>query len=229
MQEGIWFAECLTPEAVEVDQYGHAKALHLKQHHYDAETQKFSRDGEPVVLPARIHSGCGGHAAEHGAGPRGCAPTSTSMASTSRPSMRTGAPVKPEKLVETVGDLRAEQRAGRWPRHQLLRRPASILRGQCGEGHGQRQARLSGGVAPADDAAAVGHRRPTALADKLNVELRAVVDRCGAVDAEHRGGDREGSGRGARFRAGAVLSAAELRDAGDPHRAAPRWRWKAWP
>ena len=30
MQEGIRFAESLTPEAVEVDKYGHAAALHLK-------------------------------------------------------------------------------------------------------------------------------------------------------------------------------------------------------
>ncbi len=41
MQEGIRFAECLTPQAVDVDQYGHATALHL------------THDGEPVVLPAR--------------------------------------------------------------------------------------------------------------------------------------------------------------------------------
>jgi NADPH-dependent glutamate synthase beta subunit-like oxidoreductase/NAD(P)H-flavin reductase len=42
MQEGIRFAESLTPQAVEVDQYGHAAALHLK-----------SQDGETVVMPAR--------------------------------------------------------------------------------------------------------------------------------------------------------------------------------
>ena len=31
-EEGIRFAECLTPEAVEVDHYGHAAALHLTRH-----------------------------------------------------------------------------------------------------------------------------------------------------------------------------------------------------
>jgi NADPH-dependent glutamate synthase beta subunit-like oxidoreductase/NAD(P)H-flavin reductase len=41
MQEGIRFAECLTPQAVDVDQYGHATALRL------------TRDGQEVALPAR--------------------------------------------------------------------------------------------------------------------------------------------------------------------------------
>ena len=42
MQEGIRFAECLTPQAVDVDECGHATALHLT-----------TKDGEPVVMPAR--------------------------------------------------------------------------------------------------------------------------------------------------------------------------------
>ncbi len=53
MQEGIRFAESLTPVSVEVDEFGHATALHLTRHPFDAATQKLSRDGEPVVLPAR--------------------------------------------------------------------------------------------------------------------------------------------------------------------------------
>ena len=53
MQEGIWFAECLTPQAVEVDEYGYAKELRVTKHPYDPETKKFSREGTRVVLPAR--------------------------------------------------------------------------------------------------------------------------------------------------------------------------------
>jgi NADPH-dependent glutamate synthase beta subunit-like oxidoreductase/NAD(P)H-flavin reductase len=53
MQEGIRFAECLSPDSVAVDQFGHATALHLTRHHFDEATQKMSRDGDPVVLPAR--------------------------------------------------------------------------------------------------------------------------------------------------------------------------------
>jgi NADPH-dependent glutamate synthase beta subunit-like oxidoreductase/NAD(P)H-flavin reductase len=42
LQEGIRFAESLTPEMVELDQYGHAAALHLK-----------AASGEQVRMPAR--------------------------------------------------------------------------------------------------------------------------------------------------------------------------------
>src|SRR5581483_2035943 len=42
MQEGIRFAECLSPVSVDVDQYGHAQALHVK-----------GPDGGEFVLPAR--------------------------------------------------------------------------------------------------------------------------------------------------------------------------------
>jgi NAD(P)H-flavin reductase len=42
LQEGIRFAESLTPQEVELDQYGHAAALHLK-----------SASGEQVRMPAR--------------------------------------------------------------------------------------------------------------------------------------------------------------------------------
>ncbi len=42
LQEGIRFAESLTPESVEVDKYGHAAALHLK-----------NSAGEPVRIPAK--------------------------------------------------------------------------------------------------------------------------------------------------------------------------------
>ncbi len=41
LQEGIRFAELLTPTEVEVDRFGHCSALHLK------------RDGQTVVLPAK--------------------------------------------------------------------------------------------------------------------------------------------------------------------------------
>src|SRR5437868_3308347 len=42
LQEGIRFAESLTPQEVELDQYGHAAALHLK-----------AASGEQVRMPAR--------------------------------------------------------------------------------------------------------------------------------------------------------------------------------
>jgi len=53
MEEGVRFAECLTPEAVEIDQYGHAKALKVSKSKFDAASGKLVPTGETAVLPAR--------------------------------------------------------------------------------------------------------------------------------------------------------------------------------
>ncbi len=53
MQEGIRFAECVSPEEVEIDRFGHAAALHLTRHTFDKATGKFSTEGEAVRLPAK--------------------------------------------------------------------------------------------------------------------------------------------------------------------------------
>src|SRR5580658_6797145 len=53
LEEGIRFAECLTPESVEVDSFGHAAALHVTRHAFDPATGKMSATGEPVRLPAK--------------------------------------------------------------------------------------------------------------------------------------------------------------------------------
>jgi NADPH-dependent glutamate synthase beta subunit-like oxidoreductase/NAD(P)H-flavin reductase len=52
-EEGIRFAECLTPEAVDVDRYGHVAALQLIRHGFDETTGRITPDGEPVSLAAR--------------------------------------------------------------------------------------------------------------------------------------------------------------------------------
>src|SRR5579883_2659209 len=52
-EEGIRFSECLAPAEVEVDRFGHASALHLTRHKFDAERGRMSPSGEPVRLPAR--------------------------------------------------------------------------------------------------------------------------------------------------------------------------------
>ena len=64
----------------------------LDTHRFDEATSKLSRDGEPVVLPARIDSGRRRHAAEHGAGAAKIRTMSSSMADISRPSTKTGSP-----------------------------------------------------------------------------------------------------------------------------------------
>ena len=53
LEEGIRFAECLTPESVEVDSFGHAVALHVTKHTFDAASSKMSAPGEPLRLPAK--------------------------------------------------------------------------------------------------------------------------------------------------------------------------------
>jgi len=53
LEEGIRFSECLAPEAVEVDRYGHAAALHLTHKPFDPTTGKLAETGDPVVLPAK--------------------------------------------------------------------------------------------------------------------------------------------------------------------------------
>ncbi len=52
-EEGIRFAEGLAPAEVEVDRFGHASALHLTRHKYDETRGKMSPTGEPVRLAAR--------------------------------------------------------------------------------------------------------------------------------------------------------------------------------
>jgi NADPH-dependent glutamate synthase beta subunit-like oxidoreductase/NAD(P)H-flavin reductase len=53
LEEGIRFAECLTPESVEVDSFGHAAALHVIRRQFDDASGKMSAGGDPVRLPAK--------------------------------------------------------------------------------------------------------------------------------------------------------------------------------
>ncbi|HEV2687655.1 MAG TPA: FAD-dependent oxidoreductase, partial [Bryobacteraceae bacterium] len=52
-EEGIRFSECLTPESVEMDRYGHVAALQLIQHGFDEAQGRITPEGEPVRLPAK--------------------------------------------------------------------------------------------------------------------------------------------------------------------------------
>ena len=53
MEEGVRFAECLTPEEVVIDGRGHAKALRAGISRYDEATRKIVKTGETTLLPAR--------------------------------------------------------------------------------------------------------------------------------------------------------------------------------
>jgi NADPH-dependent glutamate synthase beta subunit-like oxidoreductase/NAD(P)H-flavin reductase len=53
MEEGIRFAECLAPEEVKIDRFGHAEALVLLSHKVEDGTGKIIPTGERMTLPAR--------------------------------------------------------------------------------------------------------------------------------------------------------------------------------
>jgi len=53
MEEGIHFAECLTPEEVEIDPFGAARSLILRKQKFDDTTGKFIASDEMVTFPAR--------------------------------------------------------------------------------------------------------------------------------------------------------------------------------
>lgn len=53
LEEGIRFAECLSPREVEIDAYGHASGLHCEVQRVNEETGKLESIGETVMLPAR--------------------------------------------------------------------------------------------------------------------------------------------------------------------------------
>ena len=53
MEEGVRFAECLSPNEVEVDDYQSAAALCLEKQRFDEATGKLLPSGEKVRLPAR--------------------------------------------------------------------------------------------------------------------------------------------------------------------------------
>ena len=152
---------------------------------------------------------------------------SLSTASTSRPSTRDGGRSMPERVAKPRRvHVLMSLRRGR-PRHQLLRRSASVLRRQRGEGDGERQAGLSGGQ-PRAGAAAAARGRAAGLLARLDDELARDGARGQPPHADHRrGGGARADGR-PRLPARAVLPAAEFRDPGAPRRTAPRWPWRGW-
>lgn len=52
LEEGIQFAECLSPEEVQVDKFGHAQSITLSKLRWDAESSKLIPTGETATLPA---------------------------------------------------------------------------------------------------------------------------------------------------------------------------------
>ena len=89
-EEGIRFAECLSPQKWKWISFGHAAALHLIQRSLEAATGKMTDTNEAVRLPARIHSGGGGNAAQYRTWRARTTAMSRWMAYGSRRSAKTG-------------------------------------------------------------------------------------------------------------------------------------------
>ena len=53
LEEGVRFTECLAPQEVEIDEFGHAKALRMEKQAIDEGTGKLLPSGEFITLPAR--------------------------------------------------------------------------------------------------------------------------------------------------------------------------------
>ncbi|MEJ0069471.1 MAG: FAD-dependent oxidoreductase [Pseudomonadota bacterium] len=138
MEEGIFFVEMVAPLAVEIDHYGAAAALKLTR------ANSAGKEPEEVTLPARSILIAAGTQPNTVLGPRG------SGQRHDRRQVFPGA-----RRARRPGGARAGRQAGSGPcadeppsgrpLHELLRRSASVVRRQCRQGDGRRQARLSGG------------------------------------------------------------------------------------
>jgi NADPH-dependent glutamate synthase beta subunit-like oxidoreductase/NAD(P)H-flavin reductase len=53
LEEGVQFAECLSPEAVDVDRWGHAAALRMARSRFDTEAGRLAATGDSITLPAK--------------------------------------------------------------------------------------------------------------------------------------------------------------------------------
>ena len=163
MQEGIRFAENLTPEEVEVDQYGHAAALQLKS----------SRRERRVSDAREVNSGGRGYAAEHRLGRED--PDNVFLDGRWFQAVdEDGQSGQAGTLRETDRRPGADVHSQRWPGISFFGdlHPSfagNVVKAMASAKQGYPVvSRLLGRRAPADP-------KPAELLDRLNDELRAVV------------------------------------------------------
>ena len=212
LEEGIVFAEGLTPTRIEVDRFGHASAVTFQ-------------DG--IQLPARSVLIAAG------------TQPNTVLAREEGVSLELdGKYFLASDENRRAGEARAPHLQAAAPRsaaaplprralHELLRRPASVVLRQRGEGDGQRQAGLPRGQrGPRAERPLL---RPGRCGLPRQPESRPARGgaRGPAPDADHRRSRAARAGRRAPLRARPVLPHAELRGARAARCRAPRSRWKA--
>ncbi len=226
LEEGIRFAEGLTPLAVEVDARGRAAALAVSV----AAARRRGRVARDLARePAGTnHSHRRGDAAQHGRRARG--PVALSPRRPLFPGARRGRAARRTRARHRqTGDAVRPHRArsGR-PRHQLFRRPASFVLRQRGQGDGQRHAGLSDRE---PDAGSYARRIPTRRrAVHRRPRRRFARDgRAGrATRADHRRSRRARAGRGAAFRSPDSSIGCRISRRWPAMPAARVSPWKAW-
>ena len=174
MEEGVRFAECLAPEEVEVDAQGNAAALRVEKQKFDEATGKLIATGEKLVLPARTILVAAG------------TQPNTVLAREDEANFKLdgryfqavsedGEPVKPERVAKPVS-----------PQVLISLRPDGRAISFFGDLHPS----FSGNVVKAMGGAKQGYPvvsrvlanrqasapKPDELVNKLNHELRAVVE-----------------------------------------------------
>ena len=168
LEEDIRFAEGLSPVAVEVDANGHAWALKVAGEQNGAKVE--------ATLPARTILVAAG-TQPNTVLAREDATHAFIDGKYFRALDEEGKPVKPERVCKPADVRVLMYRARRRPLHVVLRRPASLLRRQCREGDGRRQAGLSGADAHDGDAAGADSARRRRSWPRPTRDWRATVVR----------------------------------------------------
>ncbi len=142
LEEGISFAERLTPEEALLDRFGWVRALRVS-----SLAEADSNPGAPpreFVIPARTILVAAGTQPNTVLGRED--PDHVLIDGKYFQAFdESGSKVTPERVAKPAGRARADVRCARRPRDQLLRRSASVVCRQCRQGDGERQAGLSGG------------------------------------------------------------------------------------
>ena len=155
--------------------------------------------------------------------------TFSSTAVISGPATKSGNPIKPEKSAKPATPQVLLFEAPRRPLRQFLRRPASLLLRQRGQGHGRRQARLSGGQPRAREV------EPAYRGD--DAEFFAPIERanCAPPCMKSSGLPRTSSkswcgprSAAQKFQPGQFYRLQNFEITGRTRPMARDWRWKAW-
>ena len=230
MEEGIRFAELLTPAAVEVDRFGQAAALRLTRHRPQEvgghRPEPEQGPGDEIILPARTILVAAGTQPNTVLGRED--PDHVRLDGRYFQALdEDGDPVTPERVakpsaVRVLTYLRADGRAVSFFGDLHPSFSGNVVKAMGGATLGYPVvSRMLARLEPAAPS-------PEALRVRLDDELRARVHAVVRLDPEHRRDRGAGADGGTRLQARPVLPAAKLRDPGRRGSTAPRWRWRDW-